>query len=196
MIEQTDDGQDADFDAGLARLKQQLEQEAATQRQQAAIRARASQPASSGIGDFLSSIGGGIMSAKMGAAAGGGAASGGAAAGGEAAGGTAASGGMGNAVAAGGPWAALAAAITAHHLWAKDKGMHTNEDAILGRALYKDADWYQPRLNDKIGGLGDEVKLASLGSSPIDLFKGDTWSKAAKLGLSGGILGSLLKKIF
>lgn len=91
---------------------------------------------------------------------------------------------------------AVAAGVLAHNEWAKNKGMHTDKDALLGRAAYKDADWYQPRLNSKIGGMGDEVKLASLGSSPIDMFRASTWKDAAKLAVKGGIAGNILKKIF
>lgn len=110
-------------------------------------------------------------------------------------GGGAAGGGMGS-LAAAGPWAALAAAIGSHHMWAKKKGMHDNQDALMGRALYKDADWYQPRLNERVDGWGDEVKLASLGSSPADLFNANTWSDAGEQAFKGGILGATLKRWF
>lgn len=151
-------------------------------------------PSAGGIGQFSGMIppmGGGEAA---GASAGGAeAAAGGSAAGG---GGAGASSGAGSALAAAGPWAAMAAAIGVHHMWAKNKGMHDNQDALLGRAFYKDADWYQPRLNEKVDGLGDEAKLASLGSSPVDLFRADTWKSAAKLAAKGGIIGSALKKLF
>lgn len=104
--------------------------------------------------------------------------------------------GAGGAMAGAAPWVGLAAAIGSHHMWAKNKGMHDNQDGLLGRALYKDADWYQPRLNDRVDGWGDEVKLASLGSSPIDLFKANTWSDAAEHAAKGGILGAAIKKLF
>lgn len=117
--------------------------------------------------------------------------------GGGATGGTAAGGGASTAAGGFSAWPlAAAAAITAHHMWAKNKGMHDNKDALLGRALYKDADWYQPRANEKVDGMGDEIKLASLGSSPADLLRKDTWSQAAKLAVKGGIAGKILKKIF
>lgn len=129
---------------------------------------------------------------------GGGAGAGGAAGGGAGAGTSAGAGGSsaGGAMAGAAPWVGLAAAIGSHHMWAKNKGMHDNQDALLGRALYKDADWYQPRFNDKVDGWGDEVKLASLGSSPVDLFKANTWSDAAEQAAKGGILGAALKKLF
>lgn len=127
--------------------------------------------------------------AEAGAGAGAGAAGG--------AGGAGAAGGAGGGsfMAGGGPFV-IAAAVAAHHMWAKNKGMHDDKDGIMGRALYKDADWYQPRANSKVDGMGDEIKLASLGSSPVDLFRKDTWTEAANLAAKGGILGKALKKLF
>lgn len=221
----------SDIEASLDRLRQQREaQDAEAAQQQAALmRSTSARPQSGGVGAFLNSTGGSMMSAgsmmpsSAGAAtsagtgqgatglygiggtaqmAGGESGSSLFALGGEgsaAGGGTStagASSGVGGSIAAAGPWAALAAAVLAHNKWATNKDMHTNSDAIMGRALYKDADWYQPRLNDKVDGLGDEVKFGSLGSSPIDLFRGKTWSDAAKYGLSGGILGAAIKKLF
>jgi hypothetical protein len=91
---------------------------------------------------------------------------------------------------------ALAAVIGAHHNWARKKGLHSNADAITGRALYKDSEYYQDKGNAKVGGMGDEMRLAALGSSPADLLRKDTWTEAAKLAVKGGVLGSVLKKIF
>jgi hypothetical protein len=132
---------------------------------------------------------------------GGGVAGGSAAGGGAAAGGSAAGGGFASGAAAAGPWAALAAAIIGHNQWAERKGLRDNEDykfqtGIEGRALYKDSAWYQPRLNNKVDGLGDEVRLVGLGSSPTELFKGKNWAEAAKIAASGGIIGKALKKLF
>ena len=113
--------------------------------------------------------------------------------------GSGAAAGSGGGAAAGGisAWpVAVGAAILAQHMWARNKGIHDDKDALLGRALYKDVDYYQPRLNEKVDGLGDEVKLAGLGSSPGDLFRAKTWSEAAKLAVRGGILGKAIKKIF
>ena len=141
----------------------------------------------------------------FGGSAAGAGASGGMAAGGGAAGGGAAAGGGslagGGGIAAAGPWAALAAAIVGHNQWAEKKGLRENEDyklqtGIEGRALYKDSAWYQPRLNNKVDGLGDEVRLVGLGSSPTELFKGKNWAEAAKIAATGGILGKALKKLF
>lgn len=91
---------------------------------------------------------------------------------------------------------AVAAVIGGHHNWARKKGMHTNEDAITGRALYKDSEYYQEKGNAKLDGAGDEIRLAAMGSSPADLFRKDTWTTAAKLAAQGGILGKMVKKIF
>lgn len=113
----------------------------------------------------------------------------------------AASSGFGGAVAAGGPWAALAAAILGHNQWAKGQGLRNNESFPLetgleGRALYKDSGRYQEWGNRAVDGLGDEWRLAGLGSSPADLFNKNTWSEAAKIAASGGILGKAIKKLF
>lgn len=122
---------------------------------------------------------------------------GGGVAGGAAAGG----GGFGGAAAAGGPWAALAAAIVGHNQWAKGQGLRDNESFPLetgleGRALFKDSKRYQEWGNRAVDGLGDEWRLAGLGSSPADLFNKNTWGEAAKIAASGGILGKMLKKLF
>jgi hypothetical protein len=195
-----------------ARLEQerlQREQEEEQRRQQEFIaqqQARMQQaqsqphPAENGLGgmnpgsmmSMMQSFGGG----GSGAAAGG-ATSGGAAAGGTAAGGTgaAASGSAGSGLAAAWP-VAVAVGIAAHHNWARKKGLHTNQDALTGRALYKDSEYYQTKGNEKLDGMGDEMRLAAMGSSPADLFRKETWTTAAKLAAQGGILGKALKKIF
>lgn len=91
---------------------------------------------------------------------------------------------------------AVAALAIGQHEWAKKKGLHTDSDALTGRALYKDSEYYQQKGNEKMDGLGDEMRLAAMGSSPADLFRKETWTTAAKLAAKGGILGGLLKKIF
>lgn len=91
---------------------------------------------------------------------------------------------------------AVAALALGQHEWAKRKGLHTDSDALTGRALYKDSEYYQQKGNEKVSGLGDEMRLAAMGSSPADLFRKETWATVAKLGAKGGILGGLLKKIF
>lgn len=92
--------------------------------------------------------------------------------------------------------AAVFVAAAAQHNWARKKGIHDNKDALTGKALQKDTAYYQPRLNEKLDGMGDEVRLAGLGSSPADLFRADTWKEAAKLAAQGGIVGKALKKLF
>lgn len=178
------------------RLRQEQEQqriEDERRRQEEARRRAAGQQntAAGGIDpgqalSMYSSFAGGSSPAAGGIMAGGGEAGGASAAGGA----SSASGGMSF-------WPlAVAAGVIAQHNWARKKGLHDNQDAILGRALYKDADYYQEKGNEKIDGLGDEMKLASLGSSPADYFRKDTWTTAAKLAAQGGILGKVLKKIF
>lgn len=142
-----------------------------------------------------------MMSSMMG---GGGAGSAGAAEGGIAVGGGGAS--AGGAGASGGSagasgmmsfWpAAVVAAVVGHNEWAKKKDLHTDKDGLAGRALIKDSVYYQEKGNEKLDGLGDEWRLAAQGSSPVDLFKGDTWKTAASLAAKGGIVGKALKKIF
>jgi hypothetical protein len=117
------------------------------------------------------------------------------------AGGAAAGGGGYSALAAGGPWAALAAAIVGHNQWAKGQGLRDNEKFPLqtgleGRALYKDSKRYQEWGNRAFDGLGDGARLAGLGSSPTELFKGKNWAEAAKIAAKGGLLGGVLRKIF
>lgn len=110
-------------------------------------------------------------------------------------------GGAGGGAGAGGSLAsawpvAVAIAAIGQHQWAKGKGLHTNSDAITGRALYKDSEYYQQKGNAKLDGMGDEMRLAAMGSSPSDLLRKETWTTAAKLAAQGGILGKVLKKIF
>lgn len=175
----------------LKRQKEEQERRAFMLAQQQQQQQQQSSPAMGGINP---------MSMMSSSSAGGGSAAGGSVAGGGAAGGGAAGGASGGSAASSGIasfWpAAVFVAAAAQHNWARKKGIHDNKDALTGKALQKDTAYYQPRLNEKLDGLGDEVRLAGLGSSPADLFKADTWKEAAKLAARGGILGKALKKIF
>lgn len=150
-------------------------------------------PASSGASAAGAGSAGGTAS---GATAGG-------TAGGSAAGGAAGSagGGLSSGLAAAGPWAALAAAIVGHNEWAERKGLRDGENfkfeyGLTGRALYKDKDWYAERADKVVPGLGDDINIAGSMSSPVDLFRGDTWKGIGKSLAKGGVVGGLVKKLF
>lgn len=168
----------------------QRQQEALQQQQQEAFARQRAQQAQAAQGP-AGGIDPSMFSSFMGGGGGAGAAGAGSA--GAGAGGAGASGGASLTSA----WpVAVAALAIGQHEWAKNKGLHTDMDALTGRALLKDSAYYQTKGNEKLGGLGDEMRLASLGSSPADLFKGQTWKEAGNLAIKGGILGNLLKKIF
>lgn len=163
------------------RLDEERKRREEQQRQQVAMQSQPAPAQTPQMGGFDPSSMMGMM---------GGSGAGGAGAGGASSAGGAASSGMS-------AWpVAVAALAIGQHQWAKRKGLHDDKDAITGRALLKDSEYYQKKGNEKVSGLGDEMRLAALGSSPADLFRKDTWSSAAKLAAKGGILGGLLKKIF
>jgi len=167
------------------------------ERQRQMQRQQQSSPAMGGMGGMDPSMMSGMMGGGASSPAAGGITGGGAGAAGAGAGGAGASGGSAGASGLASFWpAAVVAAIVGHNEWAKKKDLHTDKDGIAGRALIKDSVYYQEKGNEKLDGLGDEWRLAAQGSSPVDLFKGDTWKTAASLAAKGGIVGKALKKIF
>jgi hypothetical protein len=129
-----------------------------------------------GEGGFSSLFGGGSSAAGGGggaaAGAGGGAAGGGAAGAG---GGSSAAGGLAAA------WpAAIVAAIVGNELYQNNTGNRDGESfpleyGLTGRAFYKDAPGWGEKADDIIPGLGSGIRTAGLLSSPVDLFRGDTY---------------------
>lgn len=148
-----------------------------------------------GQGGMGSMFGGG----SAGAASGGGSAAGAAGASGGSAGGSAAASGASSLMSFW-PAAVVAAAVgnelNAKHEGRRDSDAFTGESALTGRAMYKDADHLTEQGNKIFDGLGDGWGLAANMSSPLDLFRGDTWSDAWDHAKRGGVLGGLVRKIF
>lgn len=117
------------------------------------------------------------------------------------AGGAAGGGGFGSTVSAAGPWALLAAAILGQENYQQNIGNRDDEafpyeTAITGRALYKDAPGWGEKADDIIPGLGSPIRIAGLTSSPVDMFRGDTYKDLWKEAKGGGLLGGLFKGLF
>lgn len=106
-----------------------------------------------------------------------------------------AAGAMGGGLASAGPWGALAAAAVGHHLWARNKGYHTDEDALLGKAAYKDVkNYYQEKGNKIIDGLGDSMVGGAFMTSPLSWTKKDNWTDAVKSTVHAPL--KMIKSIF
>lgn len=111
------------------------------------------------------------------------------------------SGGLGSSLASAGPWAALAAAIALNENYQGNIGNRGGESfpleyALTGRSLYKDAPGWGEKADDVVPGLGSGIRTAGLLSSPVDMFRGDTYSDLWDEVKSGGTLGGILKGIF
>jgi hypothetical protein len=122
-------------------------------------------------------------------------------AGGAASGGASGGSGMMSGLASAGPWAALAAAIALNENYQGNIGNREGESfpleyGITGRAFYKDKDVWGDKADDIIPGLGSGVRIAGGMSSPVDMFRADTWKDVGKELASGGVLGGLIKKLF
>lgn len=107
------------------------------------------------------------------------------------------SGGLGSSIMGAGPWAALAAGILLNENYQGNIGNREGESfpmeyGLTGRALYKDAPGWGEKADEIIPGWGDDIRLAGALSSPVDLFRGDTWSTVWDSLKSGGPLGGLL----
>ena len=110
-------------------------------------------------------------------------------------------GGLGSSMAAAGPWAALAAAIALNENYQGNIGNREGEAfpleyGLTGRAFYKDAPGWGDKADDIIPGLGSGVRIAGGMSSPVDLFRGDTYKDLFKELKSGGVIGGLLRGLF
>jgi hypothetical protein len=109
--------------------------------------------------------------------------------------------GFGSGMAAAGPWAALAAAIALNENYQGNIGNREGESfpleyGLTGRAFYKDKEVWGDKADDIIPGLGSGVRIAGGMSSPVDLFRGDTYKDLFKELKSGGMLGGILKGLF
>lgn len=87
---------------------------------------------------------------------------------------------FGGAAASAGPWAALAAAIALNENYQGNIGNRDGESfpleyGLTGRAFYKDAPGWGEKADDIIPGAGSGIRTAGLLSSPVDLFRGDTY---------------------
>lgn len=145
----------------------------------------------SSMGDMgsLFSSGGGAATAGLGADAAAG--EGGAAAagiGGEA-------GGLGS-LGSMGPWGALAAVILGHNQWATSHDIHSWKDAWDGQAFTQDSKYYGGKMDKMLPGWGSDARVAGDLSSGWKLAQKGTWEDMFKNAEQGGIVGSLIKKVF
>jgi len=146
------------------------------------------------IQQFAGGEGGGI-----GGLFGGGGSSATGAAGAEGAG--AAAGGGEGALAAAGPWAALAAIIALNENYQGNIGNRDDEKfpleyGLTGRGAYKDAPGWAEKADEQVEGLGSGIRIAGNLSSPVDLFRGETYSNLWDDLKRGGTVGSVLKGLF
>lgn len=86
--------------------------------------------------------------------------------------------------------------LNADHEGRRDMDSFTGESAITGRSFYRDRDHMREQGNKIFDGWGDDIGIAANFSSPIDLFRGDTWSDAWDSAKRGGTLGGIIRKIF
>ena len=110
--------------------------------------------------------------------------------------GSSSAGGLGGLAGAGWP-ALLVAGIALNENYQNNIGNRDGESfpleyALSGRALYKDAPGWADKADSAIPGLGDGIRVAGLTSSPIDLFRGETYSDLWDVAKGGGLIGSLL----
>jgi hypothetical protein len=115
-------------------------------------------------------------------------------------GGSSAGGGAGYSLASFWP-AAVVAAIVGNEKYQENTGnrkgeMFPGEQALEGRAFFKDAPVWGDKADSVIPGLGSDIRIAGDLGSPFDLLHGSTYSDLWNNLKSGGILGGLFKSIF
>lgn len=98
------------------------------------------------------------------------------------------------------PAAVVAAAIANENyqgnIGNRDNEAFTGEYALTGRAFNKDAKGWGDKADGVLPGLGSGVRIAGNLSSPVDLFRGDTYRDLWKDLKNGGTVGSVLKELF
>jgi len=98
------------------------------------------------------------------------------------------------------PAAVVAAAVANENyqgnIGNRDGEGFTGEYGLTGRAFYKDAPGWGEKADEVLPGLGSGVRIAGNLSSPVDLFRGETYKNLWDDLKNGGTVGSIFKELF